>query len=109
MAKDQALSLNPTKISGVCGRLICCLGFENEYYKEIAKIMPDENDEVITKDGVGKVKAKYVLKEEVDVLFEEGTIKRYKASDLKIKTRANKCEKDCGKHCKKGKDKKDKN
>ena len=105
MAKEQGLSLNPQKISGVCGRLICCLGFENDYYKEISKIMPDENDEVITKDGIGKVKAKYVLKEEVEVLFEDGTVKRYKASDLKIKTRAPKCDKDCGKHCRKPKEK----
>ena len=105
MAKEQGLSLNPQKISGVCGRLICCLGFENDYYKQISKIMPDENDEVITKDGTGKVKAKYVLKEEVEVLFDDGSIKRYKASDIKIKTRAPKCDKDCGKHCKKMKDK----
>jgi cell fate regulator YaaT (PSP1 superfamily) len=101
MAKEQGLSLNPTKISGVCGRLICCLGFENDYYKEISKIMPDENDEVLTPDGLGKVKAKYVLKEEVEVLFEDGSIKRYKANILKIKHRAPKCEKDCGKHCSK--------
>jgi len=109
MAKEQGLSLNPTKISGVCGRLMCCLGFENEYYKSISKIMPEENDEVTTKDGTGKIKAKYVLKEEVEVLFEDGSVKRYKAENIKIKTRAKKCDKVCAKNCNRKKQDKDKN
>ena len=55
MAKHQGLSLNPTKISGLCGRLMCCLKFEDEYYAETLKFMPKLNSEVNTPDGKGKV------------------------------------------------------
>ncbi len=55
MAKTQNLSLNPAKISGVCGRLMCCLKYENEVYAELRKGMPDVNEKVMTKDGMGKV------------------------------------------------------
>lgn len=72
MAKNQGLSLNPTKISGLCGRLMCCLAYENEHYAEIAKKMPKINSEVKTKDGVGKVVYNNLLKQTVDVKFEKG-------------------------------------
>lgn len=55
MAKVQNLSLNPAKISGTCGRLMCCLNFENEAYKELRKNMPSEGERVETPDGIGKV------------------------------------------------------
>lgn len=55
MAREQHLSLNPTKISGICGRLMCCLSFENETYEEIRKKMPDIGREIDTPDGRGKV------------------------------------------------------
>lgn len=55
MAKTQNLSLNPTKISGVCGRLMCCLKYENDVYLELRKGMPDVNDRIETADGIGKV------------------------------------------------------
>lgn len=55
MAKVQNLSLNPAKISGTCGRLMCCLNFENEAYKELRKNMPTEGTRVETPDGIGKV------------------------------------------------------
>lgn len=55
MAKDQGLSLNPTKISGLCGRLMCCLKYENDEYKEAKKELPDFGKEVMTPDGKGKV------------------------------------------------------
>ncbi|MDD5824003.1 MAG: stage 0 sporulation family protein [Firmicutes bacterium] len=55
MAKMQNLSLNPTKISGTCGRLMCCLNFENETYKELRKGMPNDNERVQTPDGLAKV------------------------------------------------------
>ncbi len=55
MAKVQGLSLNPAKISGLCGRLMCCLSFENEHYSETAKEMPKINTEVKTPDGKGNV------------------------------------------------------
>ncbi|MBQ0005027.1 MAG: stage 0 sporulation family protein [Clostridiales bacterium] len=55
MAKMQNLSLNPTKISGTCGRLMCCLNFENATYKELRKGMPNDNERVQTPDGLAKV------------------------------------------------------
>jgi len=55
MAKEQNLSLNPTKISGQCGRLMCCLNYENEVYKDLKKKYPKIGKTVKTKDGKGKV------------------------------------------------------
>ena len=55
MAKNQNLSLNPTKISGICGRLMCCLKYENDTYCQLRKGMPDVNDIVETPDGKAKV------------------------------------------------------
>ncbi|ARF17551.1 PSP1 domain-containing protein [Sporosarcina ureae] len=55
MAKDQNLSLNPSKISGLCGRLMCCLKYENDAYEEAKALMPDLGKQVVTQDGVGKV------------------------------------------------------
>ena len=55
MAKDQGLSLNPVKISGLCGRLMCCLKYENDEYEAAKKELPDYGKEVITPDGKGKV------------------------------------------------------
>lgn len=55
MAKQQNLSLNPTKISGTCGRLMCCLNYEDEAYKELRKGMPKDNERVETPDGLAKV------------------------------------------------------
>lgn len=55
MAKQQNLSLNPTKISGTCGRLMCCLNYEDEVYKELRKGMPRDNERVDTPDGLAKV------------------------------------------------------
>lgn len=69
MAKTQNLSLNPTKISGVCGRLMCCLSYENEYYSEVVAKMPKINSKVKTKDGIGTVVYNDILKEKVNVKF----------------------------------------
>ena len=55
MAKQQNLSLNPSKISGSCGRLMCCLNFENKTYTELKKGMPSEGDRIETQDGLAKV------------------------------------------------------
>lgn len=55
MAKQQNLSLNPSKISGSCGRLMCCLNFENNTYKELRKGMPNDNERIETPDGIAKV------------------------------------------------------
>ena len=54
-AKQQNLSLNPTKISGTCGRLMCCLNFEDKTYKELRKGMPKDNERVMTPEGLAKV------------------------------------------------------
>ena len=55
MAKEQGLSLNPTKISGTCGRLMCCLKFEQEAYEELLKSTPKVGAQVMTADGRGRV------------------------------------------------------
>lgn len=85
MAKTQGLSLNPTKISGVCGRLMCCLAYENEYYSEINKIMPKLNSRVKTKDGEGTVIYNNLLKQKVTVKFvndKDTKINEYALSEI---------------------------
>ena len=72
MAKEQGLSLNPTKISGQCGRLMCCLTFENDVYMEIKKGYPKVGKTVITPEGKGKVSRHNPLKEKVAVLLTDG-------------------------------------
>lgn len=67
MAKEQNLSLNPTKISGVCGRLMCCLNYENTEYERIRKMMPDFGQIIETPDGQGKVIGLNILSEVVKV------------------------------------------
>ena len=67
MAKDQGLSLNPTKISGVCGRLMCCLKYEEHTYDELNKNLPKEGDIVSTPDGTGNVLAVNVLQQLIKV------------------------------------------
>lgn len=67
MAKVQNLSLNPTKISGICGRLMCCLKYENDIYNELHKGMPDVGEKVRTEDGFAKVIDTNVLQNVVKV------------------------------------------
>lgn len=67
MAKNQGLSLNPSKISGLCDRLMCCLKFEDEYYAETLKFMPKVNSEIETPNGKGKVESIDVIKQTVTV------------------------------------------
>ena len=86
MAKNQNLSLNPAKISGLCGKLMCCLKYENDYYAEMVKIIPKNGTEVITPVGNGKVEGSDILKQTVKVKFEtsEGTeVKSFKLAELK--------------------------
>ncbi len=91
MAKEQNLSLNPSKISGICGRLMCCLKNEEETYEELNKKLPNIGDSVTTNDGFkGEVAGVNVLRQLVKVVIEEGDekeIKEYKAEDLKFKPR----------------------
>ena len=72
MAKEQSLSLNPTKISGVCGRLMCCLKYEEDHYEATRKRMPRVGKEVITPDGAGIVIDLNILKETVRVRLPKG-------------------------------------
>ena len=72
MAKTQNLSLNPTKISGVCGRLMCCLKYENEVYKELRQGLPELNEKVETPEGLGKVIESNVLGGKVRVRIYTG-------------------------------------
>lgn len=86
MAKNQNLSLNPAKISGLCGKLMCCLKYENDYYAEMVKIIPKNGTEVVTPVGNGKVEGSDILKQTVKVKFEtsEGTeVKSFKLAELK--------------------------
>ena len=75
MAKDQDLSLNPSKISGACGRLMCCLKYENDYYEAVKMKMPDIGERVETIHGAGKVinidilKMKYMIKDDNDMTY----------------------------------------
>ena len=80
MAKTQNLSLNPTKISGLCGRLMCCLAYENENYEDAQKDLPKIGSEVKTPDGTGKLISTNVIKEQANVKFingDETTITTY--------------------------------
>jgi len=72
MAKEQKLPLNPTKISGLCGRLMCCLGYEHKGYKELMKGLPKEGQRVKTKSGSGKVLNVNILKRNALIELEDG-------------------------------------
>ena len=94
MAKEQNLSLNPTKISGVCGRLMCCLKHEQDTYEDLNRRLPGVGDFVTTDDGLkGTVASVNVLRQLVKVVVEENDekeIHEYKAEQLKFKRRHNK-------------------
>ena len=91
MAKTQSLSLNPTKISGVCGRLMCCLKHEEETYEELNRRLPNAGDYVTTDDGLkGEVSSVNVLRQLVKVLVEvndEKELREYKVEQLKFRRR----------------------
>ena len=83
MAKEQNLSLNPTKISGVCGRLMCCLKNEEDTYEELNRRLPNIGDSVTTADGqYGEVHSVNVLRQRVKVLVEAGDDKELKEFDV---------------------------
>ena len=73
MAKNQNLSLNPQKISGNCGKLLCCIKFENSVYEELRINMPDVGDKIITKDGGATVISINILKQQLKVAYEDGS------------------------------------
>ena len=94
MAKEQNLSLNPTKISGVCGRLMCCLKNEEETYEDLNRKLPGLGDFVTTDDGFkGEVQSVNVLRQLVKVIVtvdDEKEIKEYKVEQLRFKRRQKK-------------------
>ena len=90
MAKEQNLSLNPTKISGVCGRLMCCLKNEEEAYEELNSHLPNVGSRVKTADGLsGEVQSVSVLKQRVKVIVtldnDEKEVREYAVSELKFR------------------------
>lgn len=91
MAKEQGLSLNPSKISGVCGRLMCCLKHEEDTYEVLNRKLPNPGDFVTTPEGdKGEVHSVSVLRQRVKVIVDEGDekeIKEYAVEDLKFKRR----------------------
>ena len=91
MAKEQNLSLNPTKISGVCGRLMCCLKNEQETYEYLNKQLPNVGDQVMTPEGIkGEVQSVNVLRQLVKVIMDvndEKEIREYKVEELKFRSR----------------------
>lgn len=90
MAKEQNLSLNPTKISGVCGRLMCCLKNEEEAYEELNSHLPNVGSRVKTPEGLsGEVQSVSVLKQKVKVIVnledDEKEVREYSADELKFR------------------------
>lgn len=94
MAKEQNLSLNPTKISGVCGRLMCCLKNEQETYEYLNKKLPNAGEKVTTPDGLrGEVHSVNILRQLIKVIVEvddEKEIREYKADELKFRPKGRK-------------------
>lgn len=87
MAKEQNLSLNPTKISGICGRLMCCLNYEQSTYEDIRKRMPKVGSIVKTSEGTGEVFSNNIVKESVKVKLrkgEEEILEEFKIEDIEL-------------------------
>ncbi|MZH03615.1 MAG: sporulation protein [Nitrospinae bacterium] len=82
MAKNQGMALNPSKISGVCGRLMCCLQYEHENYKSLVKNLPRINSHIKTPEGQGRVLKNEILEQRVVVLLEDETIMTYSLDEL---------------------------
>jgi cell fate regulator YaaT (PSP1 superfamily) len=83
MAKDQNLSLNPSKISGLCGRLMCCLKYENDDYEEAKKLMPDIGARIETPEGPGRVVGLNLLERLLQVrLLDEEHVLEYTLEEI---------------------------
>ncbi|MGG7179008.1 PSP1 domain-containing protein [Clostridium paraputrificum] len=87
MAKEQNLSLNPTKISGICGRLMCCLNYEQSTYEDIRKRLPKVGSIVTTEEGNGEVIGNNTVKESVKVKYKRGDeeiIQEFKIENIEL-------------------------
>lgn len=82
MAKNQDLSLSPTKISGACGRLMCCLNYEDNYYEDAREKMPDVGEKVNTPDGQAEVIGMNILDLIVQVKYKDDYIQEIHCDDL---------------------------
>jgi cell fate regulator YaaT (PSP1 superfamily) len=82
MAKNQNLPLNPNKISGICGRLLCCLTYENETYVELAQDVPVVGKPCCTPTGDGKIVRQDILRQTSTVAFPDDTQLEFKNSEL---------------------------
>ena len=98
MAKNQNLSLNPTKVSGMCGKLMCCLRYENDYYAETCKLMPKVGARVKTADGSVKVEGVDLLKRQIRASLENKDggieIKVYKLGEFEMQSKPRESEED---------------
>ncbi|MDR0879601.1 MAG: stage 0 sporulation family protein [Clostridioides sp.] len=97
MAKDQSLSLNPTKISGICARLFCCLKYEHDVYSEALDKLPVVGSLVQTDDGKGKVTEINPLLEQIKVEYHDKTVRIYTPEEVKVLKEARRCD-GCGGH-----------
>lgn len=84
LAKDQGMPITPGKISGTCGRLLCCLNYEYKNYIDAAKDMPPIGSGVMTPDGLGRVCSLHFLSNEVAVKTEDGKIKNFKKDEIEM-------------------------
>ena len=84
LARDQGIPMTPGKITGACGRLLCCLNYEYPIYLEAAKTLPPIGSGVMTPDGVAKVFSLNFLKKTVSVKLEDGKIKEYSKDDIEM-------------------------
>ncbi len=84
LAKDQGMPITPGKISGTCGRLLCCLNYEYKNYIDAAKDMPPIGSGVMTPDGLGRVCSLHFLNNEIAVKTEDGKIKNYKKDEIEM-------------------------
>lgn len=84
LAKDQGMPISPSKISGTCGRLLCCLNYEYQTYLEAAKDMPPIGSGVMTPQGIGRVCALHFLNNKVAVKLEDGKIKDYTKDEIEM-------------------------
>ena len=101
MAKEQNLSLNPIKISGICGRLMCCLQYEEESYQEIKSRLPEVGEIVMTPEGRGQILSINLLREQIKVAVEKKEKNKvireaivFKAEDIQVSKGSN-CKKKC--------------
>ena len=84
LAHDQSMPITPSKISGTCGRLLCCLNYEYKNYLDAAKTLPPVGSGVMTPEGIGKVFMVNFLKKSVNVKLEDGKIKEYQKQDIEM-------------------------